>query len=112
MGSTALIKNAWDPEIAAILLQHGADINASNKEGWTPLFSASSADLVCFLLQHGANPNFRNQKGETALQAAKQYGNQEVIAILKAAEAGKNLCESPASAACGQTLLRRHLNWF
>jgi ankyrin repeat protein len=109
-GSTALIKNAWDPEIAAILLQHGADINASNKEGWTPLFSASSADLVCFLLQHGANLSFRNQKGETALQGAKQYGNKEVIAVLKAAEAGENPCGSPASAACGQTLSRRHLN--
>lgn len=86
-GNTALIKNAFSPGIAAVLLQHGADINASNNEGWTPLFSASSADLTRFLLQHGANINARDKDGKTPLECAKQYGNPEIVAVLEAAQA-------------------------
>ena len=88
-GNTALIKNAWDPDIAALLLQHGADINASNNDGWTPLFSASSPELARFLILHGANIYVRDKDGKTPVEAAKQYGNPEVVAVLEAAEAGK-----------------------
>lgn len=88
-GNTPLIDNAFDPRIAHVLLQHGADINATNNEAWTPLFSASSPELVRFLLLHGANLNVRDKDGETPLEAARHYGNQEIIALLEAAEAGK-----------------------
>lgn len=88
-GNTALIKNAWDPDIAALLLQHGANINASRNDGWTPLFSASSPELARFLILHGANIYVRDKDGKTPLEAAKQYGNPEVVAVLEAAEAGK-----------------------
>lgn len=88
-GNTALIQNAFDPAIAGLLLQHGADINASNSEGWTPLFSASTPELARFLLLHGANLSVRDKDGETPLEAARKYGNQEIVAVLEAAEAGK-----------------------
>jgi ankyrin repeat protein len=86
-GNTALIKNASNAGIAALLLQYGADINASNNEGWTALFSASSADLTRFLLQHGANLNVRDKDGKTPLECARQYGNAQIVAVLQAAQA-------------------------
>ncbi|MGE5205030.1 MAG: ankyrin repeat domain-containing protein [Chlamydiota bacterium] len=88
-GNTALIKNAWNPDIALLLIQHGADVNASNNEGWTPLYNASTPELARVLLQHGANLNVRNKRGETPLEAARQYGNPGVVEILEAAQAGK-----------------------
>lgn len=88
-GNTALIKNAWSPDIALLLIQHGADVNAANFKGWTPLFSASSPELTRTLLQHGADINVRNKEGKTALEVARQYNNPAVVAILEEAKAGK-----------------------
>lgn len=87
-GNTALIQNAWDPDIATLLIERGADVNAQNKEGWTALFSASSEKLARALLQHGASVTIRDKKGETPLQAAREYGNSGKIALLQAAESG------------------------
>jgi ankyrin repeat protein len=86
-GSTALIKNASNSGVAAVLLRYGADVNASNNEGRTPLFSASSADLTRFLLQHGANLNVRDKDGRTPLECAKQNEHPETVAVLEAAQA-------------------------
>lgn len=69
------------------LLQHGADINASNILGTTPLHDVAGAckdsDIgIRYLLEHRANPNIKNNKGETPLLNAIIHKNDEAIQFL------------------------------
>jgi ankyrin repeat protein len=52
-------------DVCVLLLQHGADINAVDGLGNTPLHEAAAKnrrDLVEVLLEFGANPGARNKK--------------------------------------------------
>ena len=56
-------------ECMECLLEHGADVNNKDKDGWTPLLHAicrQPRDVIIFLLNHGADPNIKNNKGRTA----------------------------------------------
>ena len=61
-------------EIARLLLEHGADVDAARGPGVTPLMSAAAAgrtECVKLLLEHGADPNARDlPDGRTALHRA------------------------------------------
>lgn len=55
------------------LLDIGADKNAQNNEGYTPLMSSmtlGSPELTNLLLEAGADPNIKNNAGETPLWRA------------------------------------------
>ena len=57
-------------EILETLLDHGANVNATNELGKTPLMYAAadnSAEAVELLLARGANPFLKDSSGETAL---------------------------------------------
>ena len=60
----------------AALLQHGANPNATDGQGDTPLHQAAAglADEKVFtlLLEHKANPNVRNNDGKTPLDLVKE----------------------------------------
>lgn len=46
-----------------------ADVDLSDRDGWTPLYRASTgnrSDILEFLLRHHANPNLANKDGSTA----------------------------------------------
>lgn len=88
----------------------GANVNATNNVGTTPLMTATGlllavhlpfnlteegslliaehqleddrARIVRFLLQHGANPNARAENGGTALMDAAQTDQPEIIEAL------------------------------
>jgi tetratricopeptide (TPR) repeat protein len=70
-----------------VLLEHGANINKENKDGWMPLhFAASNGekDTVIALLEHGANINKEDKDGWTSLHYALLDGNKDtVIALLE-----------------------------
>jgi len=56
-------------ELVALLILHGADVNAQCEEGWTPLLRASDAAdeaIIRQLLAAGADPSITNVEGYTA----------------------------------------------
>ena len=71
-----------------LLLQHGADPNAKNKAGLTPLLKITqkdsiNAEIVLELLNHGANPNVTDKVGNTPLiEICSQSQNIDAISHL------------------------------
>ena len=64
-------------ERIALLLAHGADANAADADGWTPLMRAAfwgDAWLLRALLAHGAHREARDKTGHTALDYARAAG--------------------------------------
>ena len=57
-------------DVAKFLLEHGADPDTKNGDGWTPLHWASRSGSVKgtqLMLEHGANIHARNKEGRTPL---------------------------------------------
>ena len=72
-------------EAALYLLEHGADPNARNDQGITPLHSAAYPEMVELLVRSGAEINVRSNDGSTPLlvQAAEAEGYDVMEALLK-----------------------------
>lgn len=74
-------------DVAALLLEHGADVDARNKLGVTPLQCAASRgdkNIASLLIKRGAIVNAQNLGGRTALHLAAAYGHKDVVALLLA----------------------------
>ncbi len=83
------------PEMVALLLEHGAAVNATarNPMKVMPLHSAVASrklKSVELLLEHGAEVNAQQQGGWTALHAAAHHGDVETAKILLAKGADKS----------------------
>lgn len=71
-----------------MLVERGADINALNSKGQTPLMGAAAsgrASVVSYLLHHGADPTLATKDGETAVASARLFGHTEVMQLLEMA---------------------------
>jgi ankyrin repeat protein len=62
-------------EMAEILVQAGADVNArSTQLGFVPLHEARTTRMVDWLLVHGADPMVRNDEGQTPEEYLRARG--------------------------------------
>jgi ankyrin repeat protein len=68
-GSTALMYAAQNGHLDCVmqLIDHGASVQARNKDGFTPLHFATTVDIVRVLLKHGAGVNAVNGDKQTPL---------------------------------------------
>lgn len=81
-------------EIARLLLDRGADVNAQDGEQTTALEAAISSEqtaMVALLLERKANPNSVNKYMQSALSNAAGAGNLEVTEMLLQAKAKPEL---------------------
>jgi ankyrin repeat protein len=72
-------------EIVRLLIGKGAEVDAANTEGQTPLHSAAdaaNAKAVKILLARGADVNARDRDGMTALDIAEKWNRKEIIQLL------------------------------
>lgn len=80
----AAIYNA--PKIVGQLINQGADVNAKDVDGFTPLHYASQKGYqkVLFMLLHNQNDsvNLRTNKQQTALILASMYGHEQCVKAL------------------------------
>jgi ankyrin repeat protein len=103
-GNTALIQaikgNArWDAgdgakETAILLINSGADLEAPDEEGNTPLILAvgnEMTEVVKLLVEKGVDLNAQKADGETALMSAVQADRIEIITLLVSQGANLNL---------------------
>jgi ankyrin repeat protein len=72
--------------VAVLLLGKGADVNAENNGGATPLHIAvynTHKDMAELLIAKGADMNTAAKDGTTPLQIAKDEGNKEIVELLR-----------------------------
>ena len=63
---------------SALLLGAGADPNARQQVGYTPLMGAAAAgrdDIADLLLEKGADPALVSEDGKTAADVAREHGH-------------------------------------
>jgi uncharacterized protein len=68
-------------ETMELLLAAGADPNARQTGGFTPIFSAAAAnrrDLAKILIAHGADPTIQNDFGQTAAGFARERNHTDL----------------------------------
>jgi ankyrin repeat protein len=90
----------------ARLLDEGADVDASDDNGYTALLVAASRgdlDLVRLLLDRDATVNATNRLGHTALMLASTEGHSEVAQMLLDRGAGVNMRNQLDKTALGCT---------
>jgi len=98
---------ASDLQKVNLLLRAGADLNAPDEAGRTPLFLAvqeGSYEVASYLVAHGANVLAPDRDGTTPLHCAAEWGHPDLIRLLLAsgADAGARDAynRTPLQAAC------------
>jgi ankyrin repeat protein len=69
--------------VVRVLLEHGAPVDAVNKYGnaplWTAVFGSSGGgEIIGLLRAAGADPHQRNAAGRTPLELARMIGNYDI----------------------------------
>jgi N-acyl-D-amino-acid deacylase len=108
---TALLMSApfGPPDLLRTLLDAGADVNARDVRGMTPLMLAIATDrqdeaVIRMMLEHGADTQLKNNSGETASDWARRTALRPATDLLKVRYDEMREAASPAVAA-GQTTL-------
>jgi quinoprotein dehydrogenase-associated probable ABC transporter substrate-binding protein len=93
-------------DIARILLERGADVNAKSKSGFTALMVAAThnnSPMIGLLLEAGADAALKNAQGQTALEVADINGNHEAVQAISVLGAALSASAKPPQPQNGQS---------
>jgi ankyrin repeat protein len=82
----AAAAGSGDIEAVKQFIAAGADVNAKDSRGWTPLHPAATygrKEVVELLIANGADVNAKDVGGETPLDVPIEYGGTETIDLLR-----------------------------
>ena len=115
----ALIQNASardDEKTIQILLASGANVNITDRDGWTALMYAArfskKRETVASLIEAGAKPKAKNRFGANALEIAASYGESADVLDELAKHFGKKELVQSFMAAVGMGRPREILEVF
>jgi ankyrin repeat protein len=78
--------------IVRALLEAGADVNALQEKGFTPLHEAAATgklELLRLLLDHGANAELQTEDGKSALDLARDEKEDAIVELLTRRSGGR-----------------------
>jgi len=81
-------------DVVKLTLSRGAEINAKDEHGWTPLFHAikhGELEIASYLLENGAEVNLISFLGTTPLRLASAQGDIDMFKLLLTKGADANL---------------------
>ena len=81
-------------DIVKLLVEKGADVNAKNEAGLTPLMKASqmlNPSIAIYMIEKGANINEQDMFGKTALMFAAETSKADTVKVLLEKGADKTL---------------------
>lgn len=113
-GANASVLRTWlldatergELECVRLLLEAGADTNARNGFGASPLHLAAifeRTEIMSLLLNAGADPNSKTERGTTPLMCAAYAGNTAMVSLLLEAGADITCAVAGENAACYAT---------
>ena len=88
------LDNDATPELATLLLNHGAKVNLTDNDGNTVLIIAAEnvkPEVLQILVDGGADINLANKEGQTALMNAADSDDLESVRLLLQAGAKVNV---------------------
>lgn len=103
----------WSRETAEYLVSRGADVNAEDSSGITPLGRAvigEKKEAVEFLLANGAKLNTRDNTGMTPLHFAADTGNEKMVLLLLEEGAKREIRDDDGRTALDIAKARGHKN--
>ncbi|MBP9022801.1 MAG: ankyrin repeat domain-containing protein [Spirochaetes bacterium] len=75
------VVSANDLKLTELLIKRGAQVNAKNINGYTPIFAAESPEMIKLLIKYGADVNAKDNNNRTALEYEILFGNYELAQV-------------------------------